>query len=767
LGGRRKRTLSGMKRFALCCCAVTLGVGAVVAAPASANSTPKYDQPFAPDVVLVKFRDGTSSSARNSAVDSIGGRVEHTVAKGTRVVRVRKGTVAQAIAKLTRRGDVAYAEPDFEVKAVDTTPNDQLESLEWGLAKINAPAAWDTTTGNPATVVGVLDTGIDYNHVDLAANVWNNPGVAGCPAGTHGFNFAQPTTPCAPLDDNGHGSHVSGTIGAVGNNGIGVVGVNWNVSLMGLKVLGSSGSGSITAVAQGVQKAIEAKQAGVNIRAINASIEGGASQTMRDAIDLAGQNGITFVAAAGNDAHDNDATPTYPCNYHLPNEICVAATDRSDALASFSNWGAGSVDIEAPGVGVVSTYKDNNYASLDGTSMATPHVTGAVALLESTPGCENATPETIKAWLLGTVDATTSLVTSHGRLDIGRAVADHCAGTPPTPPDPPPPRPPPPHWTSFTSFGAATVDAPAAISTDTGKIDVFWHDAAGTLYAQHFDGTNWVANGSLPLFALTTPYAIQTTPHQIDVFAANGKTVSHAWYVDGVFAGREIVHMHLDVGRAVVATTDCAGRIDLFGGGKNGLLRHMYRLAGTTRWKAKNQSRANVDTDPTAVVTGPDSIAVFAVGADNVLRQHTFIPSLKAWSKDVVTLGSSFDPVDIITLQPEPGVIEMYAVRQGRIVHSHYELGTWSDFFDVAGGGTGMAITSNLVRTDLYVRRGDGSLWHIPLSGGAQTEGAQQIGSHIVGSPAATAWNGDRLDVFVAGESAPPQMIHSTLTLDN
>ena len=196
----------------------------------------------------------------------------------------------------------------------------------------------------------------------------------------HGYDFVN--NDGDPMDDNGHGTHVSGTIGAVGNNALGVAGVNWLTQIMGLKFLGSNGSGPISAAVSALNYATMMRNSyGVNIRLTNNSWGGGAfSQALSDAITASGNAGMLFVAAAGNGASDIDATPYYPASYDLPNVIAVAATDSNDALASFSNYGASTVDLAAPGSSILSTYPNNTYVSMSGTSMAAPHVSGAAAL---------------------------------------------------------------------------------------------------------------------------------------------------------------------------------------------------------------------------------------------------------------------------------------------------------------------------------------------------------------------------------------------------
>lgn len=319
---------------------------------------------------------------------------------GDGIVRMhsRSKNTATLISDLTRNSEVVYAEPDYIVHAI-AIPNDPNYGQLWGLkntgqailgvtgqtgADIGAQSAWNVTTGTQAVVIGVVDSGIDYTHPDLAANVWRNPtGVGGCPVGTHGYNTI--TNTCDPMDDFFHGTHVSGTIGAVGNNNVGVVGVNWTTSIMSLKFLDSTGTGTTSGAIAAIEFAIQAKIAGVNVRVLSNSWGGsGFSQSLSNEISKANTNDILFVVAAGNASADNDVTPDYPANYNLPNIIAVAATDNLDNLASFSNYGPTTVHLGAPGVSVLSTVPGDQYEYLSGTSMATPHVAGAAALILST-----------------------------------------------------------------------------------------------------------------------------------------------------------------------------------------------------------------------------------------------------------------------------------------------------------------------------------------------------------------------------------------------
>lgn len=343
--------------------------------------------------------------------------------------------VAALLDLFANRGDLFYAEPNFTVQAV-ATPNDPYLGQLWGIQKIGAPLAWDITRGNSSTVVGVVDTGVNYNHPDLAANMWSAPSaftvtVGGtkitCPAGSHGINTI--TMSCDPSDENGHGTHIAGTIGAVGDNGRGVPGINWSTSVMALRFMDAGGSGSISNAIRAINFAIQVKKyfAGtatpVDIRVLSNSWGGsGFSQSLLDAINSAGTNNILFVVAAGNAAANDDTVPTYPASYTAASQISVAATTPSDDLAGFSNYGIKTVHLGAPGSDIVSTYK-NDYASLSGTSMATPHVAGAATLVLS--ACPDLNTTQLKSLLLANVDVIPALagkMSTGGRLNVDKAL---------------------------------------------------------------------------------------------------------------------------------------------------------------------------------------------------------------------------------------------------------------------------------------------------------------------------------------------------------
>ncbi|MFH0900075.1 MAG: discoidin domain-containing protein [Pseudomonadota bacterium] len=343
----------------------------------------------------------------------------------------------QAIEYLERESLVEKAEPNFVVEHT-ATPNDSYYSSLWGMTRIAAPAAWNVTSGSSQVIVAVSDTGVDYAHPDLAANMFVNEGEVpgngrdddgnGFVDDVRGWDFAN--NDADPRDDHGHGTHVSGTIGAVGNNGIGVVGVSWKVKVLPVKFLGASGSGSLWAGAQSLLYAAK-----MNAKVVNASWGCAcASSYLDDAAQKLAEAGGMLVAAAGNSATDNDRYTFYPAGIPKPNVVAVAAvTPTSDSLAYFSNYGATTVHVAAPGQSILSTLPGGNYASWSGTSMAAPHVSGVVALYYALH--PDATFDVVKEKLIATSDPSAALegkVVANGRINAqNMVIAD---GDPPAPP---------------------------------------------------------------------------------------------------------------------------------------------------------------------------------------------------------------------------------------------------------------------------------------------------------------------------------------------
>lgn len=426
-----------------------------------------------PGQFIVKFRDAGDETPESGQLAGFAGQENLTIeplgeggfhlvrlpktALGQRRLQVGGGNVrgrvgqrvtldaaeVETLEGLSQHPDIAYIEPDFTF-SISATPNDPSFSQQWALQNPNgidvrATQAWDITKGDGRAVVAVIDTGIDLTHPDLQANLWRSAsaftvstssGSLSCAAGTSAYDAISNT--CVPagaanLDENGHGTHCAGIIGAVGNNAAGVSGLNWRTSLLAIKALDAQGRGSLSSALRGIDFAIQVKRNGTNVRVINASWGfGGVVASLEDAIERARQADILFVAAAGNAAQNNDTVYNSPGSSTKANVISVAATDRNDALASFSNFGATRVHLGAPGVSILSTYKGGQYGAMSGTSMAAPYVSGAAALLLS--ACSLNT-DALRSNLLQNVDAVAGLsgrVSTGGRLNVFRALT-RCA----------------------------------------------------------------------------------------------------------------------------------------------------------------------------------------------------------------------------------------------------------------------------------------------------------------------------------------------------
>ncbi|HRF58965.1 MAG TPA: S8 family serine peptidase [Fimbriimonadaceae bacterium] len=418
-------------------------------APKNGLGLPPYD----PNVVLVAFHANVSNGQRANIAALNGLEVDETCKSPyfyrlqiTPAAKASGVTVESALKSLLTNPAVRIAERDWIVSIQQNIPNDAKFSQLWGMrntgqtggtpgADIDATLAWQTITGSNTVKVAVIDTGTDYTHPDLAANAWINPGEIpgnlvdddgnGYVDDVRGYDFVN--NDGDPMDDNAHGTHCFGTIGGVGNNGIGVAGVCWNVKVIGVKFLSAGGSGSTSNAILSVDYA---RIAGANIMS-NSWGGGGFSQLLLDAILRARTAGIMFVAAAGNNGSNNDGGSFYPANYNsqADNVVSVAATTHNDVKAGFSNYGANSVDIAAPGESIVSTVPPgldsdgtpDGYESYSGTSMACPHISGAAALtLARFPG---STYLQIKSRLMNTAERIPALsgLTKSGRLNVFNA----------------------------------------------------------------------------------------------------------------------------------------------------------------------------------------------------------------------------------------------------------------------------------------------------------------------------------------------------------
>jgi subtilisin family serine protease len=418
-------------------------LGAMIALNASAS-----EPEAVPGEYIVKLKSHVYSMGLNTLSQQLGAQVKSTIPSGNLVV-VQKPlitTTSSAVKSLQSNPLVEYAEPNY-IYRLNKTPNDPDLGRLWGLKNvgqsdgrangvagvdIEAEKAWDIETGSQEIIVAVIDTGVDYNHPDLKDNMWKNeaeasgrPGVDddgnGFVDDIYGYDFTTSQGDADPMDDHGHGSHCSGTIGAKGDDGKGIVGVAWNVRIMALKFLAASGSGTL----EGAIKSIDyATKMGAHISS-NSWGGGGESKALREAIERAHQAGSLFVAAAGNDGSSNDTRPHFPSNYQVPNVVSVAAIDNKGNLASFSNFGKRTTHVAAPGVNIYSSVQNGKYASWSGTSMATPHVSGIAALMLSKD--RSLTSQQIKERLIRTSRPRASLknrVTSGGIVSAANALTN-------------------------------------------------------------------------------------------------------------------------------------------------------------------------------------------------------------------------------------------------------------------------------------------------------------------------------------------------------
>jgi subtilisin family serine protease len=444
--------------------------------PPLTASTPVAANAAGAPELLVRFRGGVEAeeriASRRAARTAFGERLP---LGGAEVVRVLPGeSPGAAEAALERDPDVLYAEPNVARHAL-RIPSDPNFGLLWGLqntgqvvggragvpdADIDATEAWDVTSGSPSVVVAVVDSGIEPEHPELAPNLWVNAAEAagrarndddgnGYVDDVRGWDFVERDN--TPNDPFGHGTHVAGTIGARMDDQRDIVGVAPATRLLALRTLNDQGYGAVDDAIKAYDYAVRA-----GARVINVSLGGpGGSQTERNVIRAA--SGVLFVGAAGNGGADRrgrnvDSSPTFPCGYDLPNVICVSASDQTDSLASFADYGVRTVDLVAPGTSIRSTFGEDGYLFADGTSMAAPHVSGAAGLLWARVPA--ATPVDVRAALLAGVDrlpGLTGRVASGGRLNARTALEAIvpppplvAAGAPTAPPAPaaaPPVRP--------------------------------------------------------------------------------------------------------------------------------------------------------------------------------------------------------------------------------------------------------------------------------------------------------------------------------------
>ncbi|MFA6236119.1 MAG: S8 family serine peptidase [Bacteriovorax sp.] len=408
-----------------------LAVGSGMISGLQATETARH----VPGEIIVKFKPGVNARAflLNKGISSLGLSPKREIKLSYQKLNVisvnSEKSLSNAIAALNNNPDIEYAEPNYiysatvmpkeyaaTKKALETspfadlnaaTPDDPSFDKLWGLrntganepqgkagvegADVNALKAWDLTKGSHAVKIAVIDTGVDYNHPDLKGNVWINTAELNGKSGVdddkngyvddvHGYDFAN--NDADPMDGHGHGTHCSGTIGAVHNNKVGVAGVMADVTIVPIKFLGDDGSGSLEAAILAIDYATQ-----LNVDLMSNSWGGGGrSEALFEAITRASNKGIIFTAAAGNSSSNNDATPSYPASYEAPNVVSVAALTAQNDLAYFSSYGRNSVHIAAPGHNILSTVKGGGYEIMSGTSMATPHVSGVLGLLLAKEG---------------------------------------------------------------------------------------------------------------------------------------------------------------------------------------------------------------------------------------------------------------------------------------------------------------------------------------------------------------------------------------------
>ncbi|HET9525811.1 MAG TPA: S8 family peptidase [Pyrinomonadaceae bacterium] len=402
--------------------------------------------------VLVKFKSGVSLESIEALSERLNDRIEDRIenAPGWAAIDdLDDANAATTVQEYLALPEVEYAEENYEIRIPDSfdsplvpvLPHDPQFGEQWALANsgqrggkegadISATLAWATTTGSEDLVVAVLDSGVDYNHEDLKPNMWTRPASMeayqdddlGTIDDERGFNAIDNASD--PMDQNGHGTHCAGIIGAEGENNIGIAGVNWKVRIMPLKFMNAGGFGTTKDAIEAINYVIARKKDGVNVRIISASW--GSTQKSRaleDVIRKAYENDILFVAAAGNASVNNDRSPHYPSSYNVPNVVSVAALDRNDQLAKFSNFGVKSVAVAAPGVDILSTWLGNAYEEKSGTSMATPVVSGVAALILSEN--QGMSVDDLRKKLLASTDPIVALkgkTVTGGRINAAKAL---------------------------------------------------------------------------------------------------------------------------------------------------------------------------------------------------------------------------------------------------------------------------------------------------------------------------------------------------------
>jgi subtilisin family serine protease len=392
--------------------------------------------------LLVKFRPNVSADAINQIIRRFNDQIQDEIEAVPGLTAIHDpddADVGRSVATYSAVPEVEYAEPNYEISTDQTTDganpagaNDPRFDEQWALTQIEIQHAWTRGQGSNDFVVAILDSGVDYTHIDLVKNIWSRPeNIApyrdqdlGTIDDVHGYNAV--ANDGDPLDDNGHGTFCAGIIGADCGNNEGICGVNRKIQLLSLKFMNAGGFGYVAGALAAINYAIDRRRAGVNLRVINASWGlNQPSRALEDVIRKAHELGILFVTSSGSSSANNDATPRYPASYSVGNIISVAATDNTDALAEFSNYGVKSVHLGAPGKDILTTALGNDYELHSGTSLAAPFVAGVAALAWSTQ--PNLSVDELRSLLLRSVDTQPQLrgkVATGGRINAAKAVGD-------------------------------------------------------------------------------------------------------------------------------------------------------------------------------------------------------------------------------------------------------------------------------------------------------------------------------------------------------
>lgn len=402
--------------------------------------------------MIISFEGGVSKAEKEAIIQDKGAiLVKHLKTNNSALVRIdpKSSNFLSAPKSFAEDQDVVKVGPNKIFNLFETTPDDSKLNRQYHHTNIQSYEAWSTSVGTKDVTVAVIDTGIILDHEDLAANLWSNPGETGIDANGNdkstnnidddnngyvddyrGWDFVSNDN--SPNDENGHGTHCAGLVGAVGDNGVGVAGVSWNVNLVALKIFGASGSATEADIVEAIEYSTM-----MGFKLSNNSWGGpageeygeGTNDLIYEAIKAGTESGQLFIFAAGNSSGNSDIKPLIPAAYDLDGIVSVAASTKTDGLAGFSNYGLTTVDIAAPGAGIFSTFKKSlfggPYSSLSGTSMASPIVAGAAALIQSV--YPDATASEIKAKLLDTVDPIKSLegkIVTGGRLNVYRAITE-------------------------------------------------------------------------------------------------------------------------------------------------------------------------------------------------------------------------------------------------------------------------------------------------------------------------------------------------------